>query len=106
MKNDTCTVCWESMRSARKLPCGHCFHELCLRRWLEQDSTCAICRVPLSLNLNHVLREDGGAVEEVDPTMQYIVEALYPQNSRLSRWWSQFLFSSFSDEQVCIDFML
>ncbi|KAI6226078.1 hypothetical protein M3Y95_00764100 [Aphelenchoides besseyi] len=98
-KNDTCTVCWETMRSARKLPCGHSFHEVCLRRWLEQDSSCAICRQTLALNLNHILREDGAPVEEVDPTLQYVVEAFSPQNN-ISRWWSRFIFASFSDEQV------
>lgn len=61
------------------------FFRLCLRRWLEQDSSCAICRKTLSLNLNHVLREDGGNVDEVDPTFQYMMEALHPQNNGLFR---------------------
>jgi hypothetical protein len=99
-KSDTCTVCWEGMRSARKLPCGHIFHELCLRRWLEQDSSCAICRQTLSLNLNHVLREDGANPEEIDHTMNYLMDALHPQNNGLIRLWSRFMFSSYSDEQV------
>jgi len=25
--NDDCAICWDSMTSARKLPCGHLFHK-------------------------------------------------------------------------------
>ena len=24
---DHCAICWEGLRSARKLPCGHFFHQ-------------------------------------------------------------------------------
>ncbi|XP_028813490.1 E3 ubiquitin-protein ligase AMFR-like [Denticeps clupeoides] len=51
--NDDCAICWDSMTSARKLPCGHLFHNSCLRSWLEQDTSCPTCR--MSLNIN-----DGG----------------------------------------------
>ncbi|KAH7728371.1 E3 ubiquitin-protein ligase AMFR-like protein [Aphelenchoides avenae] len=101
-KNDACTICWEPMKSARKLPCGHIFHELCLRRWLEQDSSCAICRQALSLNLNSTLRggvEDQAGIE-VDPTLQFVVEAISPQNNRFSRWWRNFLFEPLNDDQI------
>ncbi|XP_060601154.1 E3 ubiquitin-protein ligase AMFR-like [Ruditapes philippinarum] len=46
--DDDCAVCWEKMETARKLPCGHLFHNSCLRSWLEQDTSCPTCR--LSLN--------------------------------------------------------
>uniref|UniRef100_A0AC34QT00 Uncharacterized protein n=1 Tax=Panagrolaimus sp. JU765 TaxID=591449 RepID=A0AC34QT00_9BILA len=58
LKQDSCTICWEPMEKARKLPCGHCFHEICLRRWLQHDSSCAVCRTGLSLHLSQVLRDD------------------------------------------------
>lgn len=45
---DDCAICWEKMESARKLPCGHLFHNSCLRSWLEQDSSCPTCRTTLS----------------------------------------------------------
>jgi hypothetical protein len=68
---------------------------------LEQDSSCAICRQALSLNLNHVLREEGaGNAEEVDPTFQYMMEALHPQHNGLFRLWTRFMLSSYTDEQV------
>lgn len=46
--NDDCAICWERMDSARKLPCGHMFHNACLRSWLEQDTSCPTCRISLS----------------------------------------------------------
>ncbi|XP_048254927.1 E3 ubiquitin-protein ligase AMFR-like isoform X1 [Haliotis rufescens] len=46
--NDDCAICWERMESARKLPCCHLFHNSCLRSWLEQDTSCPTCRMPLS----------------------------------------------------------
>ncbi|XP_012946175.1 E3 ubiquitin-protein ligase AMFR [Aplysia californica] len=45
---DDCAICWEKMESARKLPCGHLFHNSCLRSWLEQDTSCPTCRTALS----------------------------------------------------------
>ncbi|KAL3860029.1 hypothetical protein ACJMK2_010202 [Sinanodonta woodiana] len=45
---DDCAICWEKMESARRLPCGHLFHNSCLRSWLEQDTSCPTCRTTLS----------------------------------------------------------
>ncbi|CAG5122463.1 unnamed protein product [Candidula unifasciata] len=45
---DDCAICWEKMNAARKLPCGHLFHNSCLRSWLEQDTSCPTCRTALS----------------------------------------------------------
>ncbi|KAI5626955.1 E3 ubiquitin-protein ligase AMFR, partial [Silurus asotus] len=66
--NDDCAICWDSMTSARKLPCGHLFHSSCLRSWLEQDTSCPTCR--MSLNINEGMRERGeGQREPVDGNM-------------------------------------
>ena len=65
LKQDSCTICWEPMEKARKLPCGHCFHEICLRRWLQHDSSCAVCRDTLSLHLSQVLRDDTNGDDEI-----------------------------------------
>lgn len=35
------------MKSAKRLPCGHMFHRMCARQWLQRmnaDGTCPICR--------------------------------------------------------------
>lgn len=45
---DDCAICWDRMDSARKLPCGHLFHNSCLRSWLEQDTSCPTCRMALT----------------------------------------------------------
>lgn len=42
--SDECAICWDGMETARKLPCGHLFHNSCLRSWLEQDTSCPTCR--------------------------------------------------------------
>lgn len=45
--SDDCAICWDKMETARKLPCGHLFHNSCLRSWLEQDTSCPTCRTCL-----------------------------------------------------------
>lgn len=45
--SDYCAICWDEMESARKLPCGHLFHNSCLRSWLEQDTSCPKCRTSI-----------------------------------------------------------
>ncbi|VVC26190.1 Hypothetical protein CINCED_3A015240 [Cinara cedri] len=51
VNSDNCAICWEKMDSARKLPCGHLFHNGCLQSWMEQEPSCPTCR--LSLTLGH-----------------------------------------------------
>lgn len=51
--SDNCAICWEKMDTARKLPCGHLFHNSCLQSWLEQDTSCPTCRLALSMQANH-----------------------------------------------------
>lgn len=51
----TCIVCRDEMDAAKKLPCGHMFHSVCLRSWLVEQAVCPICRASL------VQRDDGTA---------------------------------------------
>uniref|UniRef100_A0A8C1QBT2 E3 ubiquitin-protein ligase AMFR n=1 Tax=Cyprinus carpio TaxID=7962 RepID=A0A8C1QBT2_CYPCA len=60
--NDDCAICWDSMTTARKLPCGHLFHNSCLRSWLEQDTSCPTCRMSLNINEGVREREEGQRV--------------------------------------------
>lgn len=48
----SCTICWQLMKNARKLPCGHVFHELCLRRY--QSSL-----IPTNVLISIKLHSDG-----------------------------------------------
>lgn len=66
--NDDCAICWDSMTTARKLPCGHLFHNSCLRSWLEQDTSCPTCR--MSLNISEGVRErEEGQREALEENM-------------------------------------
>ncbi|KAL7134283.1 hypothetical protein ABFS83_11G016300 [Erythranthe nasuta] len=43
----TCAVCKERFESGtrvKKLPCGHLYHSECIGPWLEQRSSCPVCR--------------------------------------------------------------
>nr|CAD2129204.1 unnamed protein product [Meloidogyne enterolobii] len=108
LKNSQCLICWQHMKSARKLPCSHIFHEHCLRRWLEQDSSCAVCRKSLSFNLNNLRQHHQQqnninpiiAGDDVGQAMQMIVEIFSPHNNRIIRWISRFVYDSISEEQV------
>jgi E3 ubiquitin-protein ligase synoviolin len=35
--DNTCIICLEEIKQAKRLKCGHIFHLNCLRRWLEQN---------------------------------------------------------------------
>ncbi|XP_013859993.1 E3 ubiquitin-protein ligase AMFR isoform X2 [Austrofundulus limnaeus] len=65
--NDDCAICWDAMLIARKLPCGHLFHNSCLRSWLEQDTSCPTCRTSLNINGDGVQvrgQQQGGGLED------------------------------------------
>uniref|UniRef100_A0A7S3GM98 Uncharacterized protein n=1 Tax=Palpitomonas bilix TaxID=652834 RepID=A0A7S3GM98_9EUKA len=47
--DDDCAICREQMASAKRLPCGHCFHKFCLRAWIERNRSCPVCRKPIRL---------------------------------------------------------
>lgn len=72
--NDDCAICWDSMQSARKLPCGHLFHNSCLRSWLEQDTSCPTCRMSLNITDNNRTRDEQQR-EHVDENVVPVVVA-------------------------------
>ena len=42
-----CLVCqcdYEEADLLRRLPCGHCFHSLCVGHWLKEKDVCPYCR--------------------------------------------------------------
>lgn len=60
--DDSCAICWDRMESARRLPCGHYFHNSCLRSWLEQDISCPTCRKSLQESNRNVDVANGANV--------------------------------------------
>ncbi|KAA3680350.1 autocrine motility factor receptor [Paragonimus westermani] len=47
--NEDCAICWEKLIDLRQIPCGHIFHVLCLRRWIERSATRPTCRIRLDM---------------------------------------------------------
>jgi len=43
-----CSICFDGMVKAVKLPCNHMFCETCVGEWLEKESTCPICRAEVT----------------------------------------------------------
>ncbi|KAM4639898.1 E3 ubiquitin-protein ligase AMFR isoform 4-T4 [Amazona ochrocephala] len=98
--NDDCAICWDSMQSARKLPCGHFFHNSCLRSWLEQDTSCPTCRMSLNITDSHHVREDHqrenienlgpAAVAEGRPRLNQHNHFFHFDGSRIASWLPSF----------------
>ncbi|PIK38366.1 putative E3 ubiquitin-protein ligase AMFR [Apostichopus japonicus] len=63
--DDDCAICWEEMKTARKLPCNHLFHDGCLRSWLEHETSCPTCRHPL--NITRTEEETGRQAQVGNP---------------------------------------
>ncbi|KAH0619481.1 hypothetical protein JD844_000138 [Phrynosoma platyrhinos] len=99
--NDDCAICWDSMQAARKLPCGHLFHNSCLRSWLEQDTSCPTCRMSLNITDAHRAREDHQrenmdenlapvAVAEGRPHLNQHNHFFHFDGSRIASWLPSF----------------
>ncbi|KAE8721532.1 T24P13.18 [Hibiscus syriacus] len=40
-----CAVCLEKgKKEAKRMPCGHAFHDRCIEKWLEKSCMCPVCR--------------------------------------------------------------
>ncbi|XP_069496332.1 E3 ubiquitin-protein ligase AMFR [Ambystoma mexicanum] len=99
--NDDCAICWDSMQSARKLPCGHLFHNSCLRSWLEQDTSCPTCRMSLNIADNNRTRDEQQrehvdenavpvAVTEGRPRLNHHNHFFHFDGSRIASWLPSF----------------
>jgi Ring finger domain len=43
--DDDCPICHEQLfEGSLRLPCGHMFHAICTKEWLEEHGTCPTCR--------------------------------------------------------------
>ncbi|KAG6538149.1 hypothetical protein ZIOFF_003261 [Zingiber officinale] len=49
-EDTSCSIClddFEVMTQALAMPCGHSFHEGCLKEWLRRRNSCPLCRFSL-----------------------------------------------------------
>ena len=52
--DNTCLVCREQITTGRLMPCGHTFHEECIKPWLVDQGTCPACfKDVLKTNLSY-----------------------------------------------------
>lgn len=86
--SDDCAICWDRMEAARKLPCGHLFHNSCLRSWLEQDTSCPTCRTSLKGRTDDGVDEEGRAAGNRDgrPAAQRANHFFHFDGSRYASW--------------------
>ncbi|KAJ0047295.1 hypothetical protein NL108_004570 [Boleophthalmus pectinirostris] len=101
--DDDCAICWDTMFTARKLPCGHLFHNSCLRSWLEQDTSCPTCRKSLNINGDGVQTRDqqqgpalednigaGGPAADARPHINQHNHFFHFDGSRIASWLPSF----------------
>ncbi|XP_067091685.1 E3 ubiquitin-protein ligase AMFR isoform X2 [Osmerus mordax] len=97
--DDDCAICWDAMATARRLPCGHLFHNSCLRSWLEQDTSCPTCRMSLDARegagergaRQGGPREDGlGPEAEAQPHINQHNHFFHFDGSRIASWLPSF----------------
>ncbi|XP_018651440.1 hypothetical protein Smp_134780 [Schistosoma mansoni] len=75
-----CVVCWQKFRLGVRLsalPCGHGFHEYCIRKWLDTGAfECPVCRWPAYAP--H-LRQQCQMIEQLISAVQNTID--YAKNS-------------------------
>lgn len=49
--NDICSICYQSLTTARITPCGHYFHGVCLKKWLYIKENCPMCHKKIDQNI-------------------------------------------------------
>ena len=69
-----CTVCLEELQGGEQmvqLVCGHAFHQACCDSWAaeclrtERESSCAVCRGPLTVTDHYLCEADSDNAEAV-----------------------------------------
>ena len=51
--DNKCSICWEPvLRNSKTLLCDHKFHRNCINTWLNQNTTCPLCRREVAPTIN------------------------------------------------------
>lgn len=63
--NDVCAICFSSLeKDARFTRCTHLFHTSCLRKWMEYQDTCPVCKTVV-----HSDEEDLVGLFKIEPEL-------------------------------------
>jgi len=72
--DNVCIICREEMTgngTAKKLPCNHIFHVLCLRSWFQRQQTCPTCRMDIlrlpTTNINQHIQRNNNLARPQQP---------------------------------------
>ena len=61
-EENTCSICFDEFKEdidVSKLKCNHLFHFSCIDKWMEQQSTCPICRTEHDIqHIQHIQHYD------------------------------------------------
>ena len=58
VSGEDCAICTDEITKGKKLGCNHIFHTDCLKMWCERESTCPICRKPLTFTKEVTIETD------------------------------------------------
>ena len=45
--DDDCMICLQPLYDVYTIPCEHRFHSQCVYKWLNNNSTCPVCRIAI-----------------------------------------------------------
>ncbi|KAL7975906.1 hypothetical protein Chor_011821 [Crotalus horridus] len=65
--NDLCAICFQEMTLAVIMPCGHFFHEGCLRKWFYVQDTCPLCHKAVQIPASQEIQRGSGTGPEGRP---------------------------------------
>ena len=74
--NFSCSICMESYGTncaVATIPCGHAFHEACIKKWHIDEKNCAICRKKCKAEeiSKLFMSENESAIKDTDICNEY-----------------------------------
>eukprot|EP00830_Metopus_es_P001112 TRINITY_DN10975_c0_g1_i1.p1 TRINITY_DN10975_c0_g1~~TRINITY_DN10975_c0_g1_i1.p1 ORF type:complete len:267 (-),score=13.59 TRINITY_DN10975_c0_g1_i1:69-869(-) len=60
-KDATCSICLQTLQTAKELPCKHLYHPQCLEVWLQNQEVCPVCRAAVVYEAS---KDSANAVED------------------------------------------
>lgn len=64
---DDCCICHERLQEFVRLKCSHCYHMNCLMKWLQNNTTCPICRQELGNGYTKIIMKFPSEVDLFEP---------------------------------------